>query len=145
MITNYVQLAMEKGVKRFVFLSTCSLQAGAKAIDIFHGSLSSLGVDYTILRPTWLMDHFSNFQYLIEIQKMNKIVSATGEGRLPFVSADDVAAVGFHALTSPNFPMRDLVILGPELLSYDDVASIISRAVGRTITSIYPQNNYTIR
>ncbi|KAJ8069742.1 hypothetical protein OCU04_000166 [Sclerotinia nivalis] len=68
---------------------------------------------------------------------MNKIVSATGEGKLPLVSTDDVAAVGFHALTSQDFPMRDLVILGPELLSYDDVANIISKVVGRTITHVH--------
>jgi hypothetical protein len=39
------------------------------------------------------------------------------------VSADDIAAVGFHALTDETLQKRDFVILGPELLSYDDVCS----------------------
>lgn len=47
--------------------------------------------------------------------------SATGDGKIPFVSANDIARVGFRALTDEKSHNTDHVILGPDLLSYDQV------------------------
>lgn len=53
--------------------------------------------------------------------KQDKIYSATGDGKVPFVSADDIARVAFHALTDDEPHNTDHLVLGPELLSYGDV------------------------
>ncbi|KAM3077553.1 hypothetical protein ACMFMG_006890 [Clarireedia jacksonii] len=131
---GFIDLAVERGVKRFVLLSASSLPAGGPAMGMVHEHLSSLKLDYAVLRPTWFMENFSEQHHRATIRDTSSITSATGNGKVPFVSADDIAAVGFHALTDENLQRRDLVILGPELLSYDDVAETISRAVGRKIT-----------
>lgn len=55
------------------------------------------------------------------ITKMNKIFTACQDGEIPFVSADDIAEVAFHALTGEKSHDCDLRILRPELLTYDDV------------------------
>jgi uncharacterized protein YbjT (DUF2867 family) len=44
------------------------------------------------------------------------------KAKSPFVSADDVAAVAFRALTDEVAHNTDHLLLGPELLSYDDVS-----------------------
>lgn len=67
-----------------------------------------------------------NFYYPHEFQRIaikdeSKIYSAAGDGRIPFVSVDDVARVGFHALTDEKPNNTDYILLGPELLSYDQV------------------------
>lgn len=46
----------------------------------------------------------------------------TAEGRIPFVSADDIADVAFTALVDEESHNTDHLILGPELLSYDEVS-----------------------
>lgn len=61
--------------------------------------------------------------HLSTIRDEDRIVTATGKGKLPFVSADDIAAVAFRALTDKVSHNTDHLILGPELLSYDDVSS----------------------
>lgn len=63
-------------------------------------------------------------QHLATIRDQNIIVTATDKGKLPFVSADDVAAVGFRALTDEKAHNTDHLILGPELLSYDQVCPL---------------------
>ncbi|PQE31063.1 agroclavine dehydrogenase protein [Rutstroemia sp. NJR-2017a WRK4] len=133
---DFIDLAVEKGVKRFVLLSASLLPAGGPAMGMVHEYLSSLKLDYAVLRPTWFMENFSEQHHRVTIRDTNSITSATGNGKVPFVSADDIAAVGFHALTDETLQERDLVILGPEALSYDDVAEIIGRAVGRKITHV---------
>ncbi|KAL2175984.1 uncharacterized protein P884DRAFT_301057, partial [Thermothelomyces heterothallicus CBS 202.75] len=50
------------------------------------------------------------------IRDEGKVYSATGDGRVPWVSADDTAAVA-----APN---TDYLVLGSELLSYADIAAM---------------------
>jgi uncharacterized protein YbjT (DUF2867 family) len=52
---------------------------------------------------------------------MNSIFTAAQDGQIPFISADDIADVAYHALTDAKAPNCDLRVLGPELLTYDDV------------------------
>ncbi len=54
--------------------------------------------------------------------KKGELYSATGKGKVPFVSAKDIAAVGYRALTDQVAHNTDHLVLGPELLSYDDVS-----------------------
>jgi uncharacterized protein YbjT (DUF2867 family) len=44
-----------------------------------------------------------------------------------------VAAVAFHALTDEQAPGTDLVLTGPEALSYDDVAATMTEVTGRPV------------
>ena len=55
------------------------------------------------------------------ISQMNKIFTACGDGLIPFISADDIADVAFKALTDKESHNCDYKILGPELLTYDQV------------------------
>jgi uncharacterized protein YbjT (DUF2867 family) len=57
------------------------------------------------------------------ISQLGKIYTACQDGKIPFVSADDIAEVAFHALTNEKSYNCDMRILGPELLTYDDVSS----------------------
>ena len=58
------------------------------------------------------------------IKNESKIYSATSDGKVPFVSADDIAAVAVKSLTGETPPNTDYVILGPELLSYGEVCFV---------------------
>jgi hypothetical protein len=43
---------------------------------------------------------------------------------VPFVSVADIAAVAFYALTVEKLPSTDYRVLGPELLTHDQVWNI---------------------
>ncbi|XXH05973.1 hypothetical protein Hte_012417 [Hypoxylon texense] len=126
-----VDLARAKGAKRFVLLSASSIEEDGLLMGKTHRYLHELGdrgeVEWAVLRPTWFDVH------RFSINGENKIYSATGSGRIPWVSADDIAAVGFHALTSPQPPNKEFLILGPELLTYTDIAEIFTSVLGRPI------------
>ena len=99
------------------------------------------------------MENFSEQQYLPSIRDEDRIVTATGDGRVPFVSAEDIADVAYRALVDERSHDTDHLILGPELFSYDEVSSlpplvdsgltyqmqiaeIFTKALGRTITHV---------
>jgi festuclavine dehydrogenase len=137
-----IDLAVEKGVQRFVLLSGSVLDvADGPMMGKVSKHISSLGVEWAILRPTWFMgmllsgsslllnhangviENFSEEEYMLSVRDEDRIITATGEGKVPFVSADDIAAVAFHALTDEVPHNADHLILGPELWSYDEVSS----------------------
>lgn len=56
------------------------------------------------------------------VKEEGKCYSASGDGKIPWVSKFDIAACAVHALTVDKSVDGDLIILGPELLSYSDVS-----------------------
>lgn len=57
------------------------------------------------------------------VTQLGQIFTACQDGEIPFVSADDIAEVAFRALTNEKSFDCDLRVLGPELLTYDDVSA----------------------
>ena len=55
------------------------------------------------------------------VAKKSTIYSATGDGKIPWISVEDIAAVAARALTDEEPHNREHLVLGPELLSYDEV------------------------
>ncbi|KAI1801858.1 putative ergot alkaloid A [Daldinia bambusicola] len=134
---KFVDFAAKRDVERFVLLSASTIEKGGPAMGEVHQHLDSLNnIGYVVLRPTWFMENFSspNEPQNISIKTENKIYSATGDGKLPFVSADDIARVGFRGLTDKRLQNAEYVIIGPELLTYDDVAEILTSVLQRKIT-----------
>lgn len=74
------------------------------------------------MRPSWFMENWAERGGLLEaIRAEGRVYSASGGGRLPWVSKTDIAACAYSALTAVAPPNGDYVILGPELLSYEQV------------------------
>lgn len=79
------------------------------------------------------MENFSEMSHLRDmIRDENLIISGTGDGKIPWISVDDVAEVAGMALVdeSGRFAGKELLLFGPEFLSYGEVASLIGRRVG---------------
>src|SRR5208282_6251191 len=69
------------------------------------------------------------------IAKTSTFGSSAGQGRSGLVDARDVAAVAAQIITSPAAHAgKTYWLTGPELLSNYDVAAVLSKLLGRTIT-----------
>jgi festuclavine dehydrogenase len=66
-------------------------------------------------------ENFSEGQHQPTIRDNFQFYTASGDGKVPFVSADDIANVAFRALTDEKSHNTDHLILGPELFTYDEV------------------------
>ncbi|KAF7948485.1 uncharacterized protein EAE97_003896 [Botrytis byssoidea] len=78
--------------------------------------------------------------HLYTIRDENRIISATGEGKIPFVSVEDIANVARKALIgwrSDGFEQglvgKELFLRGAELWSCDDLAALLTELLGREI------------
>jgi ergot alkaloid biosynthesis protein len=132
---DFVRLAIDEGVRRFVLLSSSAVEEGSPGLGTVHAGLRKEAPEWTVLRPSWFMENFLDpaHHHGQSIANKGQIVSATGKGRIGFVAVDDIAAVAFHALTDLHAHNTDYIITGPETLSYDDVAEIFTDLSGRAV------------
>ncbi|MGK5696501.1 NmrA family NAD(P)-binding protein [Streptomyces sp. URMC 128] len=131
----FLERARASGVGRAVLLGSSAIPSGGPAVGQVQQALPGLFGTWAALRPSWFMQNFTgNHEHARSIREQGTILTATGEGRVAFVDADDIAAVAVHALTADRDAGGDLVITGPEALSYDDAAAVLSEVTGRPVT-----------
>ncbi|MFI1252533.1 NmrA family NAD(P)-binding protein [Streptomyces netropsis] len=130
----FLRQARAAGVHRAVLLSSSAIPAGGPAVGQVHQALPGLFEEWAVLRPSWFMQNFTgSTPHARSIREDGAVLTASGEGRVGFIDAEDIAAVAVRALTDEQAPNTGLVLTGPQTLSYDDVAAIISEVTGRPV------------
>jgi uncharacterized protein YbjT (DUF2867 family) len=89
-----------------------------------HGQTEALiartRLDWTFLRPVFFMQNLTG-------QILNgQVVSAAGAGRVAMIDARDVAAAASAALTGPAPGGRVYTLTGPQAVTFDEVADLVS-------------------
>lgn len=133
-ILPFLERARRAGVRRAVLLSSSAIAEGDPVTGAVHQALPGLIEQWAVLRPSWFMQNFTGAHpHAHSVRAEGVLRSATGDGRVGFVDAEDIAAVAARALTDEHAPNADLVLTGPEALSYDDVAALLTEATGRPV------------
>jgi len=65
--------------------------------------------------------------------KEGVIYSPSGDGKIPYIDARDVAAVAFVTLTQPGHLGKKHVLTGSEAISYRQAAEIIGAVIGKKL------------
>jgi uncharacterized protein YbjT (DUF2867 family) len=98
-----------------------------------EAGLAASGIPHTLLRSNAYMQNV--LALAAAIAKTSSFGSAAGKGRSGLVDARDVAAVAAEIAASPAAHVGQTYWLtGPGLISNYDVAAVLSKLLGRTIT-----------
>ena len=127
----FIERALSRGVRNFVLLSSSAVEEGPQGLGAVHSALRTRAPGWTVLRPSWFMQNFFEPRHHLaqSLARDGRMVSATGKARVGFIDAADIAAVAVQTLLEPA--RSDLILTGPEALSYDDVAARLSEVSGR--------------
>ncbi|ARQ68922.1 NmrA family NAD(P)-binding protein [Streptomyces marincola] len=130
----FLHRARRAGVHRAVLLSSSAIPEGGPVLGTVHQAVHDLFEQWAVLRPSWFMQNFTGTHaHARSIRDEGIIWTATGSGRIGFVDAEDIAAVAVRALLDEQAPNTDLVLTGPEALSHDDIAAIVTEITGRAV------------
>jgi len=130
----FLELARTAGVRRVVLLSNSLVSAGGPMTGVVHQAVAEMFDEWAVLRPTWFMQNvIGRHAQAVGIRAMSAIATSAGSGRAAFVDAGDIAEVAVEALLRAQPVNTDLILTGPETLSYDDVAAILTEVSGRVI------------
>jgi len=135
-----VDAMREQGVKRVVGVSALgrgtpwAAHAGlATASFVMDDLIASSGVSYRALTMPSFMD---NLLRQVESITRNGVFSLPIEGnrKLPSAATSDIARVAARLLLDHSWSgIADVPVLGPEDLSYNDMARILSEVLGRPV------------
>ncbi len=141
-VAAFVPQAVEAGVRRIVLLSA----RGIPEDDGRERAVRESGVDWTILRPTWFSQNFSEDYFLPEILSGEVVLPAGGDGAHPFIDAQDIADVAVAALTQEGHAGVTYEVSGPEALTFGEALARVGDVSGRSIriTDVSPAE-YTRR
>lgn len=132
-----VEEAEKAGVRKLIKHSIINADAN-RPIEIARLHLCSEKVveksamGFTFIRPNQFMQNFINF-YGKGIKDEGRIVKPAGQGRTSFIDARDIGMAAATVLDGNWFDHRTFTLTGPEALSNTEVASELSRALGREI------------
>lgn len=133
---NVIESAARAGVSHVVKItsnaspdSPIARQRGQAEIE---AALIASGLGYTLLRNNFYMQNF--LMVAPAISQTSSFGSSAGAGEVGLVDTRDVAAVAAQiAAAPPAHAGRTYLLTGPDLLSYADVAAILSKVLGRPI------------
>jgi uncharacterized protein YbjT (DUF2867 family) len=128
------QAAKAAGVKHLVKLSSYDATIPNTGTGIWHArgeaAIRAIGIPFTFVQPSGFMSNALFWANAIKSQGV--LQSCTGYGKIPFIHPTDIADVTTKALTSrPNGD--SFLITGPEALSYAEMLTRISKAIGKSL------------
>ncbi|MFI9817928.1 NAD(P)H-binding protein [Saccharothrix variisporea] len=138
-VEAFVPAAVAAGVRRIVLLSA----RGIDPSDRREAAVRESTVDWTILRPTWFQQNFTE-DFLHPMVLSGEVALPMGAGGHPFIDAQDIADVAVAALTSDGHAGRAYELSGPEALSFPDAVAMVAEASGREVKAVdVPEEPFT--
>ena len=130
-IQAFVDRAKRHGVTRLVVLSGRG-EAEAQACERI---VQESDIEWTIVRASWFYQNFSEGAF-VDMVLSGQITLPAGDTPEPFVDVDDIAEVAVAALTEPGHAGEVYEVTGPRLMTFDNIASELSKATAREIAYV---------
>ena len=128
----FVDAAAASGVRHIVYLSFMNAAPDATftlARTHFHTEerIKASGMTYTFLRDSFYADFFAELP-----DEEGRILGPAGDGRVGVVAREDAGV-----LADPGrYENQTLDVTGPEALTLDEIATILTRVQGRPVTYV---------
>ncbi len=136
---NAVDAAKAAGVRHIVKQSVLGAVEESFSLAKVHRpverAIESSGLTWTFLRPNSFMQNVATFMGET-IRTEGALYSASGDAKISHVDVRDIAAVAVKALTESKHEGKAYTLSGPEALTYDELASELSKVLGRSISHI---------
>ena len=133
----FVDAAAASGVRHIVYLSFMNAAPDATftlARTHFHTEerIKASGMTYTFLRDNFYADFFVALP-----DEEGRILGPAGDGRVGVVAREDAGRVAAGVLADPaRYENQTLDVTGPEALTLNEIAAILTRVQGRPVTYV---------
>lgn len=135
LVRPFAEVAVAAGVRRVVLLSSSAVACGDPGLGAVDALVRTTFPEWGVLRPTWFMQNFVGDHPLAEsIRAAGEFITATGDGRLPFIDAGDIGRSAAVLLAADRLANGEHVLTGPRALNYDEAAAVMSALTGRRVT-----------
>lgn len=104
---EFVNLAKANGVNQLSLMSASPIEKSGPVYGQIHEYLDTIGVDYTVLRPS---SFYANFIRTPGIKERDKFATTAGTGKVGFISENNITD------TAGLPKLRGTILVGPPFL-----------------------------
>jgi len=134
----FLLFAKEQQIDQIVFVSLIGVEKNPMTP---HHKIEEMILDlelpYTFIRPSFFMQNL-NTTHREDIQKNHDLFIPAGNSRTSFIDTRDIGEVACIALLDSKYLYQKLNITGPQALSYNEIAQIMTQVLGTEITYSKP-------
>lgn len=145
-VTYFPDLAFPGAVEKLEAFCKVARQAGLQHIVLLSGRgehharlgeevVRNSGIDFTIVRAAWFAQNFSE-GYLRDPILAGVLPMPGGDTPEPIIDIDDIADVVVAVLTEEGQKGELYEVTGPRLMTFAEMAAVLSQATGRPIRHI---------
>jgi len=132
---TFVDAAAEAGVRHLVYVSFFAAAPDATFLLARDHHVTEQHVEHSGMTWTFLRDNLYADFFPMLAGDDGVIRGPAGDGRVSAVAQDDIAAAATHVLLDPGaHEGLTYSLTGPESLSLDEAAAILTRELGREFT-----------
>lgn len=129
-----IQAAKTAKVAHIVLISAFGVNHNEQApLRVVEHLVIDSGIPFTILRPNFFMENFSEGFLAAGIRDQGAIYLAAGDGKTSFISVSDIADAVVEVLQR-RLTGKELDLTGSESLDHAKAAQVISDVTGRSVT-----------
>ena len=136
---SVVDAAKASGVKHLVYSSIPQAQTDTgipffESKAIIERQIRSIGVPYTILAPAFFMENLSGPYHVPGLHEGRFAIPLSPTRKLQMISVENVASFAATVLEDRESFLGKRIDLAADEVTPTEIAHILSRAIGRTIT-----------
>lgn len=132
-VRPFLERGLAGSLRRVVLLSASAVEPAATGVGALHTMVREMVPQWAVLRPSWFMQNLTGDLPPAQGVRRGEVVTATGDGRVAFIDAEDIAAVATTLLLAEQAPADEHVLTGPQSLSWGEVCALASEVTGRTV------------
>lgn len=135
---KFIQHAADAGLRRVVLLSGRGVGSPGRDFAVYESSVElenavrASGADWTIVRPAWFAQNFSE-DFLYDYVMGGEIRVAAGDGGEAWIDTNDIGDVMTEVLLDERHTGETYSLSGPRTLTMAEVAAELSAVIGRPI------------
>ncbi|GAA1565144.1 NAD(P)H-binding protein [Kribbella sancticallisti] len=138
---EFIKQAAAEGLRRVVLLSGRGVGSPGREFAVYESGLElehavkDSGADWTIIRPAWFAQGFSE-DFMYDYVMAGEIRLSAGDGAEAWIDTNDVGDVMTAALLDERHTGETYSLSGPRTLTLTEVAAELSAASGRPISYV---------
>jgi uncharacterized protein YbjT (DUF2867 family) len=134
-------LGSANSLRRIVFLSEIDCENRPEDTDERKAEIAVMSsrVSWTILRPNWFMQNFTEPSFYLEaIRDAGELTVPTGGQATSFVDTQDIGEVAAAALLDEGHAGRCYSLTGPQAVTWAEAAGLMGDAAGHPVRHLDP-------
>jgi len=139
--SQFIKQAAAQGLRRVVLLSGRGVGSPGRDFAVYESSVAledavrASGADWTIVRPAWFAQNFSE-DFLLDYVLGGEIRVAAGDGGEAWIDTNDVGDVMAAVLLDERHTGETYSLSGPRTLTMAEVAAELSAVSSRPISYV---------